>query len=93
MNDTEGHINYTYDFLLERVKNVSKDKNASQAEASKNSNKVSLSIARLGSTKTTWINFGQMATAIDRTNEHMISYISAELGNEANMGIDNNLII
>lgn len=48
---------------------------------------------RLGTTKTNWVNFDAMVTAIDRTHEHMMNYVATELGAEASLGPDNNMIL
>jgi hypothetical protein len=34
-----------------------------------------------------------MVTAIDRKHEHMMNYVAAELGTEAILGKENNMII
>lgn len=50
-------------------------------------------VVKLGTTKTSWMNFDSMVTALDRKHEHVLSYIAAELGVEATLGPENNLII
>jgi translation initiation factor 2 beta subunit (eIF-2beta)/eIF-5 len=50
-------------------------------------------VVKLGTTKTSWLNFDTMCTAIDRKHEHLMSFIAAELGNECSLGPENNLII
>ena len=47
--------------------------------------KVDPIVGRLGTTKTLWQNFDAMVTAVDRTHEHLMSYIMAELGAEGNL--------
>jgi translation initiation factor 2 subunit 2 len=39
------------------------------------------------------MNFDTMVNAIDRKHEHMMNYVAAELGTEATLGQDNNMIL
>lgn len=48
---------------------------------------------KLGTTKTAWQNFDSMVLAIDRKHDHLLSYISTELGVEGVLGPENNLIL
>ena len=43
-------------------------------------------VVKLGTTKTSWLNFDTMCNAIDRKHEHLMSFIAAELGAEASLG-------
>jgi translation initiation factor 2 subunit 2 len=55
--------------------------------------KVYPQVGRLGTTKTQWANFDSMVTALDRTHEHLMSFIMAELGTEVSLGPENNMIM
>lgn len=48
---------------------------------------------KIGTTKTAWQNFDTMVNAIDRSHDHVQSFISAELGVEGVLGPENNLIL
>ena len=50
-------------------------------------------VVKLGTTKTAWQNFDTMCTALDRKHEHMMSFIATELGTEATLGPENNMIM
>lgn len=50
-------------------------------------------VVKLGTTKTSWLNFDNMVNAMDRKHDHVLSYIAAELGVEATLGPDFNLIL
>jgi len=78
---------------LERISTQLKAKNPALAEAGKQTNKVYPNIVKLGTTKTNWLNFDAMVIALDRTHEHLMNYIAAELGTEASLGPENNMII
>ena len=62
-------------------------------EGGKIGNRETADVVRLGTTKTSWMNFNEMVEAIDRKHEHLMSYICAELGAEASLGPTNNLIL
>ena len=47
----------------------------------------------LGSTKTSWINFQSIATAIRREPQHILDFLKAELDVEGNFGAEGNMII
>ena len=63
------------------------------AEGSKLKSDFEPHVVKLGTTKTTWLNFEQMCNAIDRKIEHVMSYVATELGAESNLGSENNLIL
>jgi len=94
LNKAEGHTEYTYDFLLERVSAVMKDKNPSGTAGGLSINKLCPYIGRVGSTKTLWANFNEIVTAIDRTHEHVMNYITSELGTDGSLSTgEQNLIL
>ena len=47
----------------------------------------------LGSTRTTWTNFGTICQAINREPQHILDFFKAELDVEGNFGSENNLIL
>ena len=89
----EGHESYQYGDLLERISKLLRDKNPQLAEGSKLKNSEDPHVVKLGTTKTSWHNFDTMVTALDRKHDHMMSFIATELGTEATMGAENNMIL
>lgn len=70
-----------------------RDKNPLLAESQKLNKNEDPYIVNLGTTKTAWQNFDAMVIAMDRKHDHVQSYIAAELGVEAVLGPENNLIL
>lgn len=89
----EGHTEYNYLELLDRFSKLLRDKNPSLAEGQKLKKDEDPYIVNLGTTKTAWQNFDALVTAMDRKHDHVLSYIAAELGVEAVLGPENNLIL
>lgn len=89
----EGHSAYNYQELLDRINKLLRDKNPSMGEAAKGSKNEDPYVVALGTTKTAWQNFDAMVNAIDRKHEHLLSFISAELGVEGVLGPENNMIL
>lgn len=89
----EGHETYEYSFLLERISTLLKDKNQQLTESSKLKSSEDPHVVKLGTTKTAWQNFDVMCTSLDRKHDHMMSFIAAELGTEATLGPENNMIL
>ncbi len=90
---TEGHNEYNYLELLERVIKQLKDKNPALQESGKLKQNEDPHVIKLGTTKTSWQNFGPMVAVLGRKPEHMTSYIAAELGVEATLGPEENMIL
>ena len=84
--EAEGHVTYTYEDLLLRITKMLKDKNPSLAGGASALKGQTPDVVKLGTTKTSWMNFDAMVEALDRKHEHLMSYISAELGAEASLG-------
>ena len=91
--EAEGHVNYSYDDLFTRISKLLKDKNPALAGGQGGIKGQTPDVVKLGTTKTTWMNFNEMVEALDRKHEHLMSYIAAELGAEASLGPTNNLIL
>eukprot|EP00347_Sterkiella_histriomuscorum_P020289 403338375 len=89
----EGHTEYNYQDMLERIQVLLREKNPQSAEGAKLNKSEDPYVVKLGTTKTAWQNFDAMVTVIDRKPEHLLSYIAAELGVECVLGPENNLIL
>ena len=78
---------------MERISKLLKDKNPQLAQGNKLKQDEDPQVVKLGTTKTAWQNFDSMVTALDRKHDHMMSFIAAELGTEATLGPENNMIL
>ena len=90
---TEGHQSYEYSELLERITEQLKGKIGVSGPATAITRAEEVQVVKIGTTKVSWQNFDAMVTAIDRKHEHMMNYVAAELGTEAILGKENNMII
>lgn len=90
---TEGHTEYSYPDLLERINQLLRDKNPGLAEGGKAKREEDPHVTKLGTTKTTWLNFDSMSQSIDRKHDHLMNFIATELGVEVSLGPENNMII
>ena len=78
--------------LLLRIEQQMQDKNKDDEETK--DEKVEDPVTRhLGSTRTTWQNFGTICLAINREPQHILDFFKAELDVEGNFGSENNLIL
>jgi len=89
----DGHTEYNYQELLDRFAKLISDKNPNLGEGAKQKKDEDPYVVKLGTTKTAWQNFDALVNAIDRKHDHLLSYIAAELGVEAVLGPENNLIL
>ncbi|CDW81801.1 translation initiation factor if-2 betam beta subunit [Stylonychia lemnae] len=89
----EGHVEYNYQDMLTRIQQILIQKNILIGETSKLNKNEDPYVVKLGTTKTAWQNFDTMVTAIDRKHDHLLSFISTELGVEGVLGGENNLIL
>lgn len=69
------------------------DKNPGLSEASKTTKDIDPHVVKLGTTKVSWMNFDVMVTALNRKHEHLMSFVATELGVEATLGPENNMIL
>ena len=92
LNKVEGHVEYKYINLLERIENIMADKNRDIEEEKEQKSEDPIT-RHLGSTKTTWQNFYSISQQIKREPQHILDYFKAELDVEGNFGSENNLIL
>jgi translation initiation factor 2 beta subunit (eIF-2beta)/eIF-5 len=50
-------------------------------------------VVKLGTTKTSWMNFDTMSLSIERKHDHLMNFVAAELGVEVSLGGENNMVI
>ena len=83
--------------MLERIGKLLKDKfgqgTGTGEDGTGKTKKYEDPVVQRLATKTIWHNFDAMIKAIDRKHEHALSFVAAELGVEATLGTENNLII
>ena len=89
----EGHTNYEYSFLLDRIEEIMNQKNQQMAE-NEESKKGEMPVSRfMGTTKTTIINFMTLCEQLDREPAHVMEFMKTEMDVEGNFGSDNNVIL
>lgn len=87
---------YTYSELINRAFQFLHGKNPSLATAGSKKKKISLQlpqVAREGTKKTVFINFGSICKSIHRQQDHLLQYMSAELGTTGNIQIGGGLVM
>ena len=77
--------------MLDRIQKLLKEKDPVPTDAKKKDEDPY--VVKLGTTKTAWQNFDIIVNAMNRKHDHVISYVSAELGVEGVLGPENNLIL
>merc|ERR1712204_108803 len=85
---------YTYDELLQRVYNVIKEKNPDSTMGEKKKFVMRPpQVARVGSKKTAFANFTEIAKMLHRQPKHLLAFLFAELGTSGAIDGSNQLIM
>lgn len=87
---------YTYQELIARAFNFLHGKNPSLASGGATRKRVSLQlpqVAREGTKKTVFLNFGAICKSLHRQPEHFLAYMGAELGTTGNIQEGGRLVI
>lgn len=87
---------YTYPELINRAFQFLHGKNPALASGGSRRKKVSLQlpqVAREGTKKTVFLNFGSICKSIHRQQDHLLAYMSAELGTTGNIQDGGRLVI
>lgn len=87
---------YTYAELINRAFQFLHGKNPALAGGGSRRKKVSLQlpqVAREGTKKTVFLNFGSICKSIHRQQDHLLAYMSAELGTTGNIQEGGRLVI
>jgi len=80
--------------MLERIEKImAAEVNESDDEEEKDQKGEDPRTRMLTSTKTTWVNFMSICTAIKREAQHILDFFKAELDVEGNFGAEGNLIL
>lgn len=59
LNEVDGHVNYDYMMLLDRIEEMMNKKNKAQEDSEKRDDNVSI-VTRIVSTKTSWFGFEEL---------------------------------
>lgn len=87
---------YTYEELLNRAMAFLHGKNPALAVAGGGRKKITLQlpqVAREGTKKTVFLNFGAICKSIHRQQDHLLAYMGAELGTSGNIQDGGRLVI
>ena len=85
---------YTYDELLQRVFNIMKDKNPEMVAGEKRKFVMRPpQVMRVGTKKTAFVNFTEMAKLLHRQPKHLLAFLLAELGTVGSIDGNNQLIL
>lgn len=94
--DDDPNRDYTYEELINRAFLFLYGKNPTLAAGGSGRKKVSLQlpqVAREGTKKTVFLNFGAICKSIHRQQDHVLAYMSAELGTSGNTQDGGRLVI
>jgi translation initiation factor 2 subunit 2 len=78
---------YTYEELLERIKFEHPDEKKRFVKMKR------AEVAYVGTTRTSFTNFGEFCSIIKREEKHLLNYLLAELGTSGSLDINTRLII
>ena len=87
-NENEGK--FTYDFLLKRIYNIMKVQNPNSSTVGLKLPTIQVSMV---GNRTCWMNFNDVAEALNRQAEHLFQYVLSELGSEGTIGGKNQATI
>jgi hypothetical protein len=80
LNNVKGHEKFEYSMLLDRIETImSNQSNGPEEEEEKEERP----IVKPVSIKTAWVNFESIRTKIDRPTAHILDYFSTQLGKDA----------
>merc|ERR1711894_28284 len=85
---------YTYDELLQRVFGIMRDKNPEMVAGEKKKFVMRPpQVVRVGTKKTAFVNFTEIAKMLHRQPKHLLAFLSAELGTVGAVDGNNQLIM
>ena len=92
LNNVEGHRNYEYSFMLDRIEQIILSKTKDE-DFEETKGKGDDPVTKMISTKTSWVNFESICTQINREPQHILDFVKAELDVEGSFGSEGNLIL
>ena len=93
LNKVEGHESFDYKFLLGLITETIKKSSSSKEEGASGHYKLIEPQCSRTKTKSTWINFDEQATALNRDHKHILAYFVSELGCVGNIGSINEMTL
>ncbi|XP_034027610.1 eukaryotic translation initiation factor 2 subunit 2 [Thalassophryne amazonica] len=85
---------YTYDELLNRVFNIMREKNPDMVAGEKRKFVMKPpQVVRVGTKKTSFVNFTDICKALHRQPKHLLAFLLAELGTSGSIDGNNQLVI
>lgn len=85
---------YTYDELLQRVYNIIKDKNPDSVMGEKKKFVMRPpQVVKVGTKKTAFVNFAEIAKMLHRQPKHLLAFLFAELGTTGALDGNNQLVM
>ena len=88
----EGHKDYEYSELLDRIETIMNEKN-NQAEEEMKDTRGELPQTKFISTKTSIMNFSTLCEQLNRDPTHVLDFFKAEMDIEGNFGSEGNLLL
>ena len=92
LNIREGHENFTYDFLLDRIEEIHLKKIEAKEE-DEVAEKLEMPKTNYISLRTNWSNFESIRQKIDRPAFHVLDFFKTELDVEGVIHPDGNIIL
>lgn len=84
---------YSYDFLLDRIKQFIKIHNP-DLTSGKGSIKIPIpAVTLIGRSRSSWDNFEEFYSVLNRTQDHLYQYVLGELGVSGTIGGENQLLL
>ena len=88
----EGHKEYEYTELLDRIETIVNEK-SSQADEEAKDIKGELPLTKFISIKTSIMNFDVLCQQLDREPTHLLDYIKTEMDIAGNLGAEGNALL
>jgi len=93
ITDTSGEKDYSYDELLSRVYGILREHNPELTGEKRRTVLKPPQVAREGTKKTVFTNFPEIAKQLNRSHDHIIAFILAELGTSGSLDGTQRLVV
>ena len=91
MNKAVGHDPFSYGDLLQIIVDDLKKKDS--GSDTKTKFKMDAPVCSRTRTKSTWHNFNDLTVKLDRKGQHVLDYITSELGCDGNIGSSGEMVL
>ena len=85
--ESDNNMKFSYEFLLNRIYEIMKENN--QNSSTGRLKIPSVTVNMTGKDRSSWVNLGNVAQALNRDIESLFKYVLSELGIEGTIGGDN----